>query len=115
MQQAKRSKSQDGRLTLGWRNDGMRYRVQSGTPAISGENRIVVEVANTPGKAMDDPEHLAYLAENKFSNTYFERCREFEGLSPDEEPLAHACLIPVNVTSPPGSLSNKTARSRDQM
>ena len=58
----------------------------------AGENRIVVEVANTPGKAMDAPEHLAYLKENKFSNTYFERCREFEGLFPDEEPLAHACL-----------------------
>ena len=58
----------------------------------AGENRIVVEVANTPGKAMDAPEHLAYLEENKFSNTYFERCREFEELFPDEEPLAPACL-----------------------
>ena len=57
-----------------------------------GENRIELDISDTPDKAFTAPEHLAYLQENGFDNTYFQRTLEFPVLFPDEDPLAEAYL-----------------------
>jgi hypothetical protein len=57
-----------------------------------GKNIIEATISDSPAKAMYSPEHMAFLKEKGWANSYWEICSGFEVLFPDEEPLKSAFI-----------------------
>ena len=57
-----------------------------------GVNRLTLDVTGTPAAAMTSPEHVRYLEEHGFLNSYARTCAKFPALFPDEAPLDGAYL-----------------------